>query len=143
MISVITTQHHLKCTIQEIIGMAGKAKNNYCCARQPLLHIDLEHVVIVDKLHLSLRIVNVLIPKRTAQSFIPGKRVLIPPGYLHPGKGKHQQSLKFINNRRRVTMIHGWTSLISKIWLFVRSGISKISIFNSIYLENHISYNEL
>jgi hypothetical protein len=35
--------------------------------------------------------------------------------------------------RGRVTMVHGWTSsLISKIWLFARSGISKISIFKSI-----------
>ena len=62
----------------------------------------------------------------------PGARVLIPPGYLHPGKGKHFPSLKFINNR-------GWSSsLISKIWVFAWSGISKISIFKSIYLENHV-----
>jgi hypothetical protein len=27
--------------------------------------------------------------------------------------------------------------------LFARSGISKISIFKSIYLENHVSHNEL
>jgi hypothetical protein len=35
------------------------------------------------------------------------------------------------------------TSLIWKICLFARSGINKISIFKSIYLENHVSYNEL
>jgi hypothetical protein len=52
--------------------------------------------------------------------------------------------LKFINDRGRVTMVHGWTSsLISKICLFARSGISKISIVKSIYLENHVSHNEL
>ena len=28
-------------------------------------------------------------------------RVLIPPGYLHPGKRKHQRSLKFIKYRGR------------------------------------------
>ena len=50
----------LKRTIEEITGMAGKTKNNYCCARQPLLNIDLDHV-IVDELHLLLRIVDVLI----------------------------------------------------------------------------------
>jgi hypothetical protein len=31
----------------------------------------------------------------------PGVRLLIPPGYLHPGKGKHYPSLKFINERGR------------------------------------------
>jgi hypothetical protein len=31
-------------------------------------------------------------------------------------------------------------ALISKIWLFARSGISKISVFKSIYLENHVSH---
>jgi hypothetical protein len=41
---------------------------------------------------------------------LPGARELIPPGYLQPGKGK--RSLKFINNRGRVTVFHGWTSLI-------------------------------
>ena len=50
----------LKRTIEEVIAMAGKANKNYCCARQPLLHIDLDHVV-VDELHLMLRIVDVLI----------------------------------------------------------------------------------
>jgi hypothetical protein len=42
-----------------------------------------------------------------------------------------------------VTVVHGWTSLISKVWLFARSGISKLSIFKNIYLENHVSHDEL
>jgi hypothetical protein len=49
----------------------------------------------------------------------------------------HQWSRAWVTNR-------GWSSsLILKIWLFARSGISKISIFKSIYLEKHVSYNEL
>ena len=35
-------------------------KDNYCCVRQPLVEIDLDHV-IVDELHLMLRVVDVLI----------------------------------------------------------------------------------
>jgi hypothetical protein len=37
-------------------------------------------------------------------------------------------------------MVHGWTSLlISKIFLFARSGISKISIFKSIFCDLQLS----
>ena len=50
----------LQRTIEEVSEMAGKTKNNYCCARQPLIRIDLDHVVI-DELHLMLRVVDVLI----------------------------------------------------------------------------------
>ena len=58
--------------------------------------------------------------------------------------GERKALAKFINDRGPVTMVHGWTSsLISKIWLFASSGISKISIFKSIYLENQVSHNEL
>ena len=28
-------------------------------------------------------------------------RVLIPPGYLHPGKQKHSRNLKFVNDHER------------------------------------------
>jgi hypothetical protein len=46
----------------------------------------------------------------------PAARVLIPSGYLHPGKGTDSRSLKFIKYRGRMAMIQGWTSpLISKI----------------------------
>jgi hypothetical protein len=38
----------------------------------------------------------------------PGARVLIPSGYLHPGKGTHLRSLKFIKYRGR--MVYGWSS---------------------------------
>ena len=64
-------------------------------------------------------------------------------GYLYPGIEKHSRSLKFMNYRGRVTMIHGWTSLISKIQMFARIGISKISNFKNRYLENRVSHNEL
>ena len=38
----------------------------------------------------------------------PRARVLIPSGYLHPGKGTHLRSLKFIKYRGR--MVYGWSS---------------------------------
>ena len=50
----------LKRTLKEIMTMAGKGKNNYCCVNQPLIEIDLDHI-IVDELHLLLRVVDVLI----------------------------------------------------------------------------------
>jgi hypothetical protein len=39
--------------------LAGK-KKNYCCVHAPILNIELSHVVI-DELHLLLRIMDVLI----------------------------------------------------------------------------------
>ena len=75
-------------------------------------------------------------------------RVLILPGYLHPGKGKERKALAKSKvrqwSRARDYSSWAWTSsLISKIWLFARGGLSKISIFRSIYLKNHVSRNEL
>jgi len=40
--------------------MAGKTKDNYCCDKEPLLSIELDHIVL-DELHLLLRIVDVLL----------------------------------------------------------------------------------
>ena len=50
----------LKRTLHEMMKMAGKGKNNYCCVNQPLIEIHLDHI-IVDELHLLLRVVDVLI----------------------------------------------------------------------------------
>ena len=52
----------LKRSLQEMIELAGKKKqeNKYCCDHEPLLHIELDHVVL-DELHLLLRILDVLI----------------------------------------------------------------------------------
>lgn len=37
-----------------------KGKGDYCCVKEPLLNIDLDHV-IVDKLHLLLRVMDVML----------------------------------------------------------------------------------
>ena len=37
---------------------------------------------------------------------VTGAKALIPLGYLQPGKGMHLRSLKFVNNRGRVVMVH-------------------------------------
>lgn len=47
-------------TIEEIKQMAGKKKDNYGCVNPPLIEIDLDHVIL-DELHLMLRVVDVLI----------------------------------------------------------------------------------
>jgi hypothetical protein len=67
----------------------------------------------------------------SAQLFTAGEREALAKSKVH------QWSWPLVTNR-------GWSSsLISKIWLFASSGINKISIFKSIYLENHVSHNEL
>jgi hypothetical protein len=52
----------LKRTLEEIHKLAkqSKAKQNYCCINPPLLNIELDHVVL-DELHLLLRIMDVLL----------------------------------------------------------------------------------
>jgi hypothetical protein len=65
----------------------------------------------------------------------PRAMVLIPLDDLHPGKG-----IKALANSKVVSWGHGTFSLISKIWLFARSGISNISICNVIIW---LSYNNL
>ena len=39
----------LKHTSNEIMTIAGKGKNNYCCVNQPLIEIDLDHIVMYRK----------------------------------------------------------------------------------------------
>ncbi len=62
------------------------------------------------------------IPEATAPGVSPGRGLLIPHGYLHPGKCEHSEVQSSLMFAGRVTLIHGWTtSLISKIWRTVRS----------------------
>ena len=56
----------LRRTMKEIKEMASKSKNNYCCVRQPLVEIDLDHIVL-DELHLMLRVVDVLMDNLIAR----------------------------------------------------------------------------
>ena len=50
----------LKRTLEEIHKLAKQSKANYCCINPPLLNIELDHVVL-DELHLLLRIMDVLL----------------------------------------------------------------------------------
>ncbi|XP_066016033.1 uncharacterized protein [Pocillopora verrucosa] len=52
----------LRRTLTEMFELVKKKKQNdkYCCEHEPLLHIELDHVVL-DELHLLLRISDVLI----------------------------------------------------------------------------------
>ena len=46
-------------TLQEVKEMSKKSRDNYGCCKEPLLNIELDHIV-VDELHLLLRITDVL-----------------------------------------------------------------------------------
>ena len=50
----------LKCTIQEMFELSTKKSGeNYCCCHKPLLVIPLNHIIL-DELHLMLRITDIL-----------------------------------------------------------------------------------
>ncbi len=51
----------------------------------------------------------------------PGARVTNSARLFTPGEMRAQRSAKFIKDCGRITLVHGWTSLISKIWRTVRS----------------------
>ena len=46
--------------MKEISEMSKKSRENYCCDKQPILNISLDHIVI-DELHLMLRITDISI----------------------------------------------------------------------------------
>ena len=51
----------LKRTIQEMLTLSTKKSGeNYCCCHKPLLVIPLDHIIL-DELHLMLRITDILI----------------------------------------------------------------------------------
>ena len=51
---------NLRRTLKEMNELAGKKTKNFCSLNIPLLNIDLDHVIL-DELHLLLRIMDVLI----------------------------------------------------------------------------------
>ncbi|CAB4041447.1 Hypothetical predicted protein, partial [Paramuricea clavata] len=56
------SSENFKRTLEDMHNCAklGKGQQNYCCVRPPLLNIKLDHVVI-DELHLLLRVMDVLL----------------------------------------------------------------------------------
>ena len=58
--TLLTTLLPLVRTLEEIREMSTTSKDNYCCDKQPLLNIPLDHIV-VDELHLMLRITDILV----------------------------------------------------------------------------------
>ena len=46
-------------SLNEIREMSTKSKDNYCCDRKPLFSFELDHIV-VDELHLMLRVTDIL-----------------------------------------------------------------------------------
>ena len=55
---IITISHQR--TLRELKGLSKKSKENICCEHEPLLNIGLDYIIL-DKLHLLLRIVDVLL----------------------------------------------------------------------------------
>ena len=51
---------NLKRTLDDLYSLSGKTTKNYCCVHPPLLDIPLDHIII-DELHLLLRVMDVLI----------------------------------------------------------------------------------
>ena len=51
---------NLRRTLKEMNELAGKKTKNFCSVNIPLINIDLDHVIL-DELHLLLRIMDVLI----------------------------------------------------------------------------------
>ena len=47
-------------TLSEIKELVKEGKGNFCCAKEPLLNIEIDHV-IVDELHLPLRVMEVML----------------------------------------------------------------------------------
>ncbi len=68
------------------------------------------------KLHLCV-VQSCLVVFARAKGVSPGRGLQIPHGYLHPDKSEHSVTMV---RRARVVI-----SLISKIWLFIRSGRGK------------------
>ena len=50
----------MKRTLQGMRDLAKKSKDDYCREHEPLLNIELDHVIL-DELYLLLRIVDVLL----------------------------------------------------------------------------------
>lgn len=47
-------------TLKEMKELVKEGKVNFCCVEEPLLNIELNHV-IVDELHLLLRVMDVML----------------------------------------------------------------------------------
>ena len=83
------------------------------------------HQKFVQKLRFTCR-PHLIIPEPTARSAVPGvspgRGLLIPHGYSHPGEKTALADSKWVSY-----VIVGWVviSLISKIWMFIRSGRGK------------------
>ena len=50
----------LQRTLKELKELSKKGRENFCCDHEPLLNIELDHVIL-DELHLLLRVVDVLL----------------------------------------------------------------------------------
>ena len=62
---------NLRHTLKEMNELAGKKTKNFCCVNTPLINIELDHVIL-DELHLLLRIMDVLIKNLVTESSAMG-----------------------------------------------------------------------
>lgn len=91
-----TLEHYnsppLKRTLDDMIKLVGKRKDNFCCANEPLLMIGLDHVIL-DELHLLLRITDVLINNLVEDVLEWDKTVDVNKKKSDATRGAHLQNL--------------------------------------------------
>ena len=80
-------EHPMRRTLEEIKQFASKSKGeNYCCVHRPLIDLPLDHIIL-DELHLMLRVTDVLINNLIEdvmqwddkENFLQGKKNRIKP----------------------------------------------------------------
>ena len=85
-------------TLEEIIKLAGLKKDNYCCVNDPLLSIDLDHIIL-DELHLLLRVTDVLINNLIDDFLEMDKKEDLSKKKSDPTRGAHlQQFIKTVSS---------------------------------------------
>ncbi|XP_048589349.1 uncharacterized protein LOC116615043 [Nematostella vectensis] len=78
-------------SLKEIKELCKKSTDNYCCGAEPLLNIELDHV-IVDELHLMLRVTDVLTKNLVYQAIDRDKKDDFDKK-RGEGKGSHLKKL--------------------------------------------------
>jgi len=104
-------------TLEEIRKMSTISKDNYCCDKQPLLNIPLDHIV-VDELHLILHVTDILI-ENLVYECLDWDREDDLDKKKHEAKGAHLKNL--------TQVIRSWRDYCSKVslWQYMKKNVQK------------------
>ena len=87
--------------MEEIIKLTALKKDNYCCVNDPLLSIDLDHIIL-DELNFLLRVTDVLINNLIDDVLEMDKKKVLSKKKLDPTRGAHlQQFIKTVSSWSR------------------------------------------